>query len=116
MRPIRPSDTGMLRKFHAGLSADSILFRFFHFVPVLSEEDAAHFTHVDYLSRMALLATTIVGGEEQIIGVVRYDRVGQDAAEVAFVVTDRWQGHGLATALLYRLAAYAHAHGLNTFV
>ncbi len=116
VRPIRPSDTELLRTFHAGLSADSIIFRFFHFVPVLSEKDAEHFTHVDYRNRMALLATTLVEGEERIIGVVRYDRIGPDRAEVAFVVADQWQGHGIATLLLHRLAAYARELGFTTFV
>lgn len=116
VRPIRPSDTELLRGFHAGLSADSITFRFFHFVPVLSEEDAEHFTHVDYRNRMALLATAVVEDEERIIGVVRYDRIGQDRAEVAFVVADRWQGLGIATMLLHRLAAYARKLGFTTFV
>jgi RimJ/RimL family protein N-acetyltransferase len=116
VRPIRPSDTERLCAFHAGLSADSIIFRFFRLMPVLSEQDAEHFTHVDYQNRMALVATTMVDSSEQIIGVVRYERLGTHRAEVAFVVADRWQGHGIATILLHRLAIYAHAHGINTFV
>jgi RimJ/RimL family protein N-acetyltransferase len=116
VRPIRPSDTELLRAFHGHLSADSIIFRFFHFVPVLSEQDAEHFTHIDYRNRMALLATTPVDGQEQIIAVVRYDHIGPARAEVAFVVADRWQGHGIATALLHRLATYARTLGFTTFV
>ncbi len=116
VRPIRPSDTELLRAFHGRLSADSIIFRFFHFVPILSEQDAKHFTHIDYHNRMALLATTLVDGEEQTIAVVRYDQIGPLSAEVAFVVADRWQGHGIATALLHRLATYARALGFTTFV
>ncbi len=116
VRPIRPSDTERLRAFHAGLSAESIVFRFFHLVPTLSEHDAEHFTHVDYQNRMALVATTVVDGSEQIIGVVRYESLGPSRAEVAFVVADRWQGHGIATILLHRLAVYAHAYGFNTFI
>jgi RimJ/RimL family protein N-acetyltransferase len=116
VRPIRPSDTELLRAFHAHLSADSIIFRFFHFVPFLSEAEAEHFTHLDYQNRMALLATTVVDSREQIIAVVRYDRTGLQTAEVAFVVADRWQGHGIATTLLHQLAAYARALGFTTFV
>lgn len=116
VRPIRATDTERLRTFHAGLSAESIMFRFFHLVPVLSEADAEHFTHVDYQNRMALVATTMVDGSEQIIGVVRYERLDTNRAEVAFVVADKWQGHGIGTILLHRLAIYAHAHGFNTFV
>jgi RimJ/RimL family protein N-acetyltransferase len=65
---------------------------------------------------MALLATLGTGTAEEILGVVRYERIGETAAEVAFVVADAWQGHGIATALLHRLAAYARAKGMTTFV
>lgn len=116
VRAIRPDDDDRLRAFHRQLSPDSIMFRFFHFLPELSAQDAAHFTHLDYVDRMALVATTGAGEAEEIIGVVRYDRIGEAKAEVAFVIVDRWQGHGIATALLHRLAAYARIKGFTTFV
>jgi len=117
VRAIRADDTARLQSFHAHLSMDSIIWRFFRSVPSLSDEQARQFTHVDYRDRMALLATRGDGVTEEILAVVRYDRLaGERAAEVAFVVHDAWQGHGLATALLHDLAAYAHAHGVERFV
>jgi GNAT superfamily N-acetyltransferase len=116
VRLIRADDTERLRAFHAGLSPESIVFRFFRVLPQLQLELAEHFTHVDYENRMALVATSGEGSEERILAVVRYDRTGPTEAEVAFVVADEWQGHGIATALLYRLAAYARDHGFTTFV
>jgi RimJ/RimL family protein N-acetyltransferase len=116
VRPIRADDTDRLRSFHMGLSRESIVFRFFRILPELPTDMAEHFTHVDYTNRMAILATTGDGPDEQILAVVRYDRIGPTEAEVAFVVADQWQGHGIATALLYRLAAYARQHGFTTFV
>jgi GNAT superfamily N-acetyltransferase len=86
-------------------------------MPSLSDEQARQFTHVDYVNRMALLATRGDGVAEEILAVVRYDRVaGEREAEVAFVVADAWQGHGLATALLHELAAYARAQGVERLV
>ncbi len=116
VRPIHADDTARLRAFHADLSPESIIFRFFRVLPELPLDLAAHFTHVDYENRMALLATSGEGPTEQILAVVRYDRTGPTEAEVAFVVADEWQGHGIATALLYRLAAYARERGFTTFV
>jgi RimJ/RimL family protein N-acetyltransferase len=117
VRAIRADDTARLQSFHAHLSMDSIIWRFFRSVPSLSDEQARQFTHVDYRDRMALLATRGDGVTEEILAVVRYDRLaGERAAEVAFVVNDAWQGHGLATALLHDLAAYAHAHDVERFV
>jgi RimJ/RimL family protein N-acetyltransferase len=116
VRPIMWDDDDRLRAFHARLSADTIVYRFFSLVPALMPEPAHHFTHVDYENRMALVATIGTHGDEQIIGVVRYDRLSPDSAEVAFVVEDHWQGHGIATELLHRLAPYARARGIVTFV
>ena len=57
---------------------------------------------MDYVDRMALVATRGEGEAEEILAVVRYDRTaGEREAEVAFVVQDAWQGHGIATALLH---------------
>jgi GNAT superfamily N-acetyltransferase len=115
-RPIQPDDTARLQEFHSRLSSDSVIFRFFRFVPTLPLADAEHFTHVDYNDRMALLATKGSGDDEYILGVVRYDRISPNTAEVAFVVEDHWQGHGIATALLLRLAPYARARGITHFL
>ncbi len=119
VRAIQPDDEERLRAFHARLSPDTVIFRFFRVLPALSEEDAYRFTHLDYAQRMALVATTPTGrdsGDEAIRAVVRYERTEPGVAEVAFVVEDAWQGKGIATALLRRLAAYARAHSLTTFV
>ncbi len=116
MRAIRPDDMDRLRRLHGRLSADAIVFRFFRMLPQLSEELAERFTHVDYVNRMALVATVGSGEAEEIIAVVRYDRTDTTTAEIAFVVRDDWQGKGIATALLYHLAAYGRAHGFTRFV
>jgi GNAT superfamily N-acetyltransferase len=117
VRPIRADDTERLQSFHAQLSMESIIYRFFRTVPHLSDEQARQFTHVDYVDRMALLATRGEGAAAEILAVVRYDRVaGAREAEVAFVVADAWQGHGIATALLHELAAYARAQGVERLV
>jgi RimJ/RimL family protein N-acetyltransferase len=116
VRAIRPDDAEHLRAFHRQLSPESITFRFFRYMPELSPKDAERFTHVDYERRMALVATTGNGESEEILGVVRYEYIRPETAEVAFVVEDHWQGHGIATALLHRLAAYARQRGYTTFV
>ena len=116
VRAIRPEDTERLRAFHARLSPDTIRQRFFHCMPQLTVRMAEHFTHVDQRNRAALIATRGSGASEEIVGVVSYDRIGPATAGVAFLVADRWQGHGIATALLQRLAAFALARGFTTLV
>jgi GNAT superfamily N-acetyltransferase len=117
VRAIHADDTARLQAFHAHLSMESIIWRFFRSVPSLSDEQARQFTHVDYVDRMALIATRGDSAAEEILAVVRYDRMaGKCEAEVAFVVQDAWQGQGIATALLHQLAVYARAHGIAQFV
>jgi RimJ/RimL family protein N-acetyltransferase len=117
VRPIQPDDTQRLQAFHARLSPETIEYRYFGPVPVLTAERAEWLTHVDYEQRMALVATLdSAAGDEQLVAVVRYEGLDRTTAEVAFVVEDAWQGHGIATQLLYRLALYARQRGFATFV
>jgi len=112
VRPIRPGDGPALIAFHEGLSPQSQYLRFFHAHPHLSTGEVDRFTHVDYDRRMAL----VLEQDGCLIGVGRYDRLEDDEAEVAFVVADRYQNHGLGGLLLHRLADAARARGLTRFV
>jgi RimJ/RimL family protein N-acetyltransferase len=116
VRPIQPDDGERLVAFHARLSPETIEYRYFGPVPVLAPALVEHLTHVDYAQRMALVAITGREDSGQIIAVVRYEGIAPETAEVAFVVEDRWQGHGIATQLLYRLALYARRLGFTSFV
>ncbi|TMR95181.1 GNAT family N-acetyltransferase [Nonomuraea basaltis] len=112
VRPIRPADADRLRSFYSRLSDESIYFRFFGPRPRLSDRDVERFTNVDYVSRVALIAT--IGTE--MVAVIRYDRTGPGEAEVAFLVEDAHQGRGVASVLLEHLAATAREHGIERFI
>ncbi|MEU8105547.1 bifunctional GNAT family N-acetyltransferase/acetate--CoA ligase family protein [Nonomuraea muscovyensis] len=112
LRPIRPADADRLRSFYSRLSDESIYFRFFGPRPRLSDKEVAWFTTVDYVDRVALIAT--IGTE--MVAVIRYDRVAPGEAEVAFLVEDAHQGRGVASVLLEHLAATARERGIERFV
>lgn len=114
IRAIQPDDVNRLQEFHARLSPDTIVMRYFRVAPVLYTRDARRLTHLDYDRRMALVATTGAGQEERIIGVVRYEPVSEAEAELAFVVEDDWQGLGISTKALARLLRYAAQRGYVT--
>jgi GNAT superfamily N-acetyltransferase len=112
VRPIRPDDAEPLVAFHRRLSSQSVYLRFFSFHPELSSVEVARFTTVDYVDRLALVA---VHGD-QLIAVGRFDRhPGETEAEVAFVVADEYQHHGIGTLLLDELARAARQRGIETF-
>ncbi len=112
VRPIRPDDGPRLIELHGRLSPRSRYLRFFSPHPTLSDAEAERFATVDYADRLALVAT--VG--DRIIAVGRYDRgAGEREAEVAFVVADEYQHHGVGSALLDQLAVAARERGVNAF-
>lgn len=112
IRPIEPSDDELLRAFHERLSPESRRMRFFSFHPHLGDDEVDRFVHVDGTSRAALVA--LVRGE--IAGVARYEGSldSPAEAEVAIVVRDDMQHHGIAGALLDRLGAHAVSHGIRS--
>ena len=112
LRPITPGDAERLREFHASLSGRTVYFRFFSVKPELTEHDVHYFTEVDYRDRVALIA--LDAGE--MIGVGRFDVIGDGTAEVAFVIRDDAQGRGLGSVLLEHLTAAAREVGVHRFV
>jgi GNAT superfamily N-acetyltransferase len=111
IRPIRPSDADALVEFHEHLSDATKRLRFFRLHPHLTEREVTRFTNVNHHSREALVALYL----GRVIGVGRFDAMGPDIGEVAFVVADEWQSHGLGSRLLARLGAWAHDSGFTRF-
>jgi GNAT superfamily N-acetyltransferase len=113
LRPIRSDDGQRLVAFHDKLSDRSCYLRFFSLHPHLSVKEVERFTHVDYEDRLALVAEL----DDHLIGVGRYDRRPErDVAEVAFVVADDYQHHGIGSLLLDELARAARDRDIRTFV
>jgi RimJ/RimL family protein N-acetyltransferase len=113
LRPMQADDEERLVGFHATLSRETTYLRYFTQHPTLRPEEVHRFTHVDHSEREAFVAT--VAGE--ITGVGRFDRLDdRTSAEVAFVVSDAWQGRGIGRMLFDRLAARATELGIATLV
>jgi acetyl coenzyme A synthetase (ADP forming)-like protein len=117
IRAIRPGDRQRLLDHFARLSARSVYFRFFTAKRRLTDAELDLFTRLDFVQRVALVATLLESGEERIIGVGRYAMLPEKpgAAEVAFAVADEHQGRGVGTLLLEHLVRIARAHGVSEF-
>jgi RimJ/RimL family protein N-acetyltransferase len=119
IRLIRPDDAKRLQEFHSRLSPETIYYRFLENHPVLLDKEARYFTMLDYQNRLALVANFTTEEKEEIVGVARYDVLTpnqEDTAEAAFVIEDQFQGQGLGTALMLRLARLALENGVYYFV
>ncbi|WP_183093961.1 bifunctional acetate--CoA ligase family protein/GNAT family N-acetyltransferase [Nocardioides stalactiti] len=111
IRPISADDEALMVEFYSRVSDESKYYRFFSPMPKLSERDVRRFTHVDHHARVALVM--ILGG--QMIAVGRFDVVGPQEAEVAFLVEDQHQGRGIAQLLLEHLAQAGRERGVERF-
>ncbi len=113
LRAIRPDDAQGLVVFHEALSPTSIYRRFFFGHSELSALEVERFTCVDYVDRLAL----VVEGSEGLVAVCRYERVPDTSeAEIAFVVADDYQHHGIGTFLLEQLVQAARLRSITRFV
>jgi acetyl coenzyme A synthetase (ADP forming)-like protein len=111
LRPMRHDDGEGLLAMYSRLSSQSLYFRFFSLVPAPRARELDRLTDLDYHDRVALVAEL----GDAIVGVARYARIGDDDAEVAFVVQDDQQGRGLGTVMLEHLAAIARERGIRRF-
>jgi len=115
VRPIRPEDAALERRFVNGLSEESRYFRFFYRLHELTPQMLARFTQVDYDREMALVAIApdaSVPEGERFVGVARYIATPDgESAEFALVVADDWQGRGVGHGLMERLVASARKRG-----
>ncbi|MBR0846417.1 GNAT family N-acetyltransferase [Bradyrhizobium diazoefficiens] len=110
IRAIRPDDeAGMLAAVDA-TSAESLRKRFFVLKRHFSEKERTFFTKIDFKTHVALVACakdgTIVAGGRYIVS-------EPGRAEMAFVVTDAWQGCGIGGLLMRHLIALAREAGLK---
>jgi RimJ/RimL family protein N-acetyltransferase len=113
IRSITPRDAEALVRFHERLSYKSVWMRYFYPHLELEAPEVAHLTDVDGRDRVAL----VVECDGELIAVGRYDRLNDPRqAEVAFVVADAYQQHGIATVLLDRLAARARKAGITCLI
>jgi acetyl coenzyme A synthetase (ADP forming)-like protein len=112
VRAVRPDDEARVKAFLSGLSQRSRVLRFFSAAPDLAGQ-AHQFTHLDPARDHGLVATA--GADAEIVGHAGYSGEDADSAEIAFAISDAYQGLGVATTLLAHLAAHAQEHGVNTF-
>lgn len=122
IRPIRLDDEDRMIKFHQGLSERSVYMRYFESLSMAARtahERLVQICRADPAQQTVLVAvlTDPNTAEERIIAVGRLSKL-QDPkiAEVALLVSDKFQGCGLGSELLRRLIESAKAQRITEIV
>jgi acetyltransferase len=110
VRPMRPEDAELERRFVAGLSERSRFQRFMQHLPQLPPKMLERFTQLDYDRELALVALDPQSHEFVAVGRYAPNQDGR-TAEFALTVADAWQGKGVGRALLDQVCSAARNAG-----
>ncbi|MDB5612262.1 MAG: family acetyltransferase [Bradyrhizobium sp.] len=113
---LRPEDQEDMLAAIGRTSPQSLQRRFFAPKRGFSETELAFFMNIDFDNHVALVARIDEDGRPSIVGGGRYIVVQPGQAEIAFVVVDAYQGHGIGAALMHHLARLARDAGLKELI
>jgi RimJ/RimL family protein N-acetyltransferase len=112
VRFVEPRDADALQGYFRSLSVRSRYNRFLGAMSELPQTELDHFVHVGEADRFSVIATMTIDGFETIVGEARYGfDTETDSFEFGLSIDDRWQGHGVGSALLRNLQCRAAALG-----
>ena len=108
IRPFDHHDLSTVRAMFDRVSDETVYRRFFTSGPSGPRSELDYLAAVDGHDRLALVAVT--GG--RTVGLARYHRTGGGHADVAVIVEDAWQRHGVGRRLLAELVRAARDEGV----
>ncbi len=116
-RPAKPVDERQIQEHFYNLDRADVVSRFFHEKTSFVRTDVEGVFQVDYVKDLTIVAVVGETGYEKVIAVGCYflDQA-KNMAEVAFSVSKDWQGKGLSTVILLKLARAARDNGLTGLV
>lgn len=115
-RPIHPTDEPRMRELFYKLSEATIYYRFMSHQKRVSRHQIQDFVYIDHRNDVTIVGTLPESYGEEIIAVGSYYLDPKtNLAEVAFVVSDKWQNHGIGTFLLKHLMRIARRNGIRGF-
>jgi acetyltransferase len=120
IRPIRPEDEPLLRKFHETLSAQSVYGRYAQLLSLSQRtvhERLARMCFIDYDRQIALVVLDEGQSQPAIVAVARLIKLlGTNDAEFAVIVTDDYQRRGLGSRLMTQLVAIGHDEKIGRII
>ncbi len=115
-RPIHPTDEPRMRDLFYKLSEATIYYRFMGYQKIVPRKQIQDFVYIDHRNDVTIVGTLPEAHGEDIIAIGSYYLDPKtNLAEVAFVVSDKWQNHGIGTFLLKHLMRIARRNGIRGF-
>lgn len=119
IRPIEISDEPLMVKFHRMLSDRTVYLRYFCSLSLSTRTDHQRLSRICFADGereivLVALCTEARSGEQMIVAVGRINLAdNKEEGELALLVADDYQGHGVATELLTKLLEVARARGIK---
>src|SRR5580704_7542965 len=114
VRFVEPRDGEELQNYFRSLTTRSRYNRFLGAMSELPKPVLDRFTHVSAAAGFTVVATKMIDGFETIVGEARYVfHPESESFEFGISIDDRWQGHGIGSALLKNLECRAAAFGAS---
>jgi len=115
LRPIKPEDEPMWLEMFQTFSEESIRYRFFQILKDTPHEVRVRYCNIDYDREIAIVPELEENGQRKILGVTRLSiEPDGKSGEMAFIVTDYWQGLGLGTKMVDYVLDIAKEKGIET--
>jgi acyl-CoA synthetase (NDP forming)/GNAT superfamily N-acetyltransferase len=116
LRTATPADLPMIHDMLSGVSRESLRMRFMGSMKQAPAKFVDGLCSEDPHDRACLLAVMGEEPEAKVVGFGNYVSLGaRNTADVAFIVADEYQGRGISTLLLERLAGIAAGVGFVGF-
>ncbi len=117
VRFLEPGDAEELQTYFRSLSTRSRYNRFLGAMKELPHRVLDRFIHIGESDGFSVVATMQIDGFATIVGEARYAfHADTESLEFGLSIDDRWQGHGIGTALLRNLECRAAALGASASV
>jgi acyl-CoA hydrolase/GNAT superfamily N-acetyltransferase len=114
LRPAKPTDERLIQEHFYNMDKDDVISRFMHEKLLFPRHDLVDMVQVDYVQNMTIVAVVGEVGFERIVALGGYFfEPARNTAEVAFSVLKDWQGLGLGSLIIRKLADVARENGIS---
>lgn len=113
IRPAKPVDERRIQEHYYSLPKEDVLTRFFCQKTIFARPEMESRSQIDYINDLTLVAVVGEFGFGRVVAVAECMKLtGENMAEVAFSVSEEYQGKRLGSFFIKKLAAVSRENGI----